>query len=108
MPFSKSVSLSRLIGSLTCNAPAKWVRLVFLVFFFALAVSSLPVHIKHEGASAQSSGRQRTQGLPSRNLPNLDEARGIEFGTPRIMPPVPATKCRGRDEKCKRAKGKVQ
>jgi hypothetical protein len=24
------------------------------------------------------------------------------------MPPVPATRCRGRDEKCKMAKGKAQ
>ncbi len=31
----------------------------------------------------------------------------MEPGTPKIMPPVPATKCRGRDEKCKRARGKI-
>ena len=107
MPFLKAIPLSRLISLLTCRAPHKWISLVFLVFFFTLALSSLPVHLKHDGANAQSSGRRRTQGPPSRNLPNLDEARGIELGTPRIMPPVPATKCRGRDEKCKRATGKL-
>jgi hypothetical protein len=87
--------------------PAKWIRLICLVLFFAVAISSLPVHLKHNGASAQSSGPRRTQGAPSPNLPNLDDARGIEPGTPKIMPPVPATKCRGRDEKCKKAKGKI-
>jgi hypothetical protein len=94
-----------LISLLTCRVPRKWISLVFMVFFFTLVLSSLPVHLKHDGANAQSSGRRRTQGAPSRNLPNLDKARGIESGTPRIMPPVPATKCRGRDEKCKWAKG---
>ena len=107
MPFSKSVLFSRLIGSLTCNVPARWIRLVFLVLFFTVVLFSLPVHLKHDSANAQSSGRRRTQGAPSPNLPNLDETRGIEPGTPKIMPPVPATKCRGRDEKCKKAKGMI-
>ena len=106
MPFLKAIPLSRLISLLTCRVPHKWISLVFLIFLFTLALSSLPVHLKHDGANAQSSGRRRTQGPPSRNLPNLDEVRGIEPGTPRIMPPIPATKCRGRDEKCKRAKRK--
>jgi hypothetical protein len=87
--------------------PAKWIRLICLVLFFAVAISSLPVHLKHNGASAQSSGPRRTQGAPSPNLPNLDDARGIEPGTPKIMLSVPATKCRGRDEKCKKAKGMI-
>ena len=90
-----------------CDVPAKWIRLVCLVLFFAVVLSSLPVHLKHDSANAQGSGRRRTQGPPSSNLPNLDETRGIEPGTSRIMPPVPATKCRGRDEKCKKAKGKI-
>ena len=106
MPFSKDVSLSHLISLLTRNISARWIRLVCLVSFFAIALLSLPVHLKHDGATAQSSRPQRTQGPPSRNLPNLDETRGIEPGTPKIMRPVPATKCRGRDEKCKRARGK--
>jgi hypothetical protein len=82
----------------------KWVRLVCLVAFFAFVLSTLPVH---RDATAQGSRSRRTQGPPSRNLPNLDETRGIKQGTPRIMPPVPATKCRGRDEKCKKARGKI-
>ena len=107
MLFSKAIPLSRATSSLTCSVPAMWIRLFCLIAFFAVTLSSLPVHFKHDGANAQGSGRRRTQGPPSRNLPNLDEARGIEPGTPRIMPPVPATKCRGRDEKCKRATGKL-
>jgi YD repeat-containing protein len=107
MPFSKSVPFSPLVSLLTCNISSKWIRLVFLVLFFAVALFSLPVHHKNDSAKAQSSGPRRTQGPPSRNLPNLDEIRGTGPGTPRIMPPVPATQCRGRDEKCKRAKGKI-
>src|SRR5262249_44322867 len=99
MPFSKSLLFSRLISLITCNISARWIRLVFLVLFLAFTLFSLPVHLKHDSANAQSSGRRRTQGAPSPNLPNLDETRGIAPGTPRIMPPVPATKCRGRDEK---------
>ena len=89
------------------NVSAKWIRPVCLVIFFTVVLFSLPVHLKYDGANAQRSRPRRTQGPPSRNLPNLDEIRGIEPGTPRIMPPVPATKCRGRDEKCKKAKGKI-
>ena len=53
MPFSKSVLFSSLIGSLTCNVPAKWIRLVFLVLFFAVVLFSLPVHLKHDSATAR-------------------------------------------------------
>jgi hypothetical protein len=104
MPFSKLVPLSRLIGLITRNIHAKWIRAVFLVIFFAVVLSTLPVH---QDATAQGSRPRRTQGPPSRNLPNLDETRGVEPGTLKIMQPVPATKCRGRDEKCKKAKGKI-
>jgi hypothetical protein len=107
MPFSKSVLFSRLVSLLTCNISARRIRLVCLVSFFAIALSSLPVHLKHDSATAQGSRPQRTQGPPSRNLPNLDEARGFEPGTPKIMPTVPATRCRGRDERCKRVKGEI-
>src|SRR6266545_8298840 len=107
MLFSKSVLFSRLVSLLTRNITARWIRLVCLVSFFAIALSSLPVHLKHDSATAQGSRPRRTQGPPSRNLPNLDDVRRIEPGTPKIMPPVPATKCRGRDEKCKKAKGKI-
>jgi hypothetical protein len=86
------------------SVPTRWVRLVCLAAFFAFVLSTLPVH---RDATAQGSRPQRTQRPPSRNLPNLDDARGIEPGTPRIMPPVPATKCRGRDEKCKKARGEI-
>jgi YD repeat-containing protein len=104
MPLSKLVPLSRSIGLITRNIPAKWVRLVCLVAFFAFVLSTLPVR---QDATAQGSRPRRPQGPPSRNLPNLDETRGSEPGTPRIMPPVPATQCRGRDEKCKKAKGRI-
>jgi len=108
MPFSKAVLLSRWISLITYSVPTKWIRLVFLVLFFGVILTSLPAHLKHGGANAQGSRPRRTQGPPGRNLPNLDELRGIEPGMPRIMLPVPATQWRGRDEKCKRAKGKVQ
>ena len=56
------------------SVPTKWVRLVCLVAFFAFALSTLPVHIKHNIANAQSSGRRRTQGPLDWNLPGLDTA----------------------------------
>jgi hypothetical protein len=57
--------------------------LVCLVSFFAIALFSFPVHPKYDGANAQSLRPRRTQGPPSRNLLNLDEACGIEPGTPK-------------------------
>jgi hypothetical protein len=107
MPCSKSILFCRLVSLITCNISARWIRLVCLVSFFAIALSSLPVHLKHGSATTQGSRPRRTQGPPSRNLPDLDEACGIEPGTPKIMQPVPATKCRGRDEKCKKVIGKI-
>ncbi len=83
MPFSKSDQLSRLVSLLTCNISARWIRLVCLVSFFAIALFSFPVHPKYDGANAQSLRPRRAQGPPSRNLLNLDEARGIEPGTPK-------------------------
>src|SRR6266511_4076235 len=73
MSFPKSTSLSRLIGLITCNIPARWIRLVYLVAFFAVVLTSLPVHLKHSSANAQSPGPRLTQGLASRNLPDHDE-----------------------------------
>ncbi len=73
MSFPKSISLSRLIGLITCNIPARWIRLVYLVAFFAVVLTSLPVHLKHSSANAQSPGPRLTQGLASRNLPDHDE-----------------------------------
>ena len=62
MPFSKSVPLSYLIGLITCKVPARWVRLVCLVVFFAIVLSGLPVRPKHNGVNAQSSRPGLTQG----------------------------------------------
>lgn len=73
-----------------CNVSAKWIRLVCLIVFFAVALPSLPVNLEHDSANAQSSGRQRIQGPLSRNLPNLDEARGVEPGTLKAMALVTA------------------
>jgi hypothetical protein len=87
MPFSKSALLSRLIGLITRNGAAKWIRFVFLTLFFAVVLSSLPVHLKHDGASAESRHPRRTQGLASRNLPNLSETYGnAASGGPRNEP----------------------
>jgi hypothetical protein len=73
MSFSKLVLLSRSISLPTCNIPAKWIRLVCPVIFFAVVFSSLPVHLKRDGASAKSHPPRRTQGPPSQSLPNLEE-----------------------------------
>jgi len=73
MPFSKFVPLSCLIRLITCKVPARWVRLVCLVVFFAVVLSALPIHPKHDGVNAQTSRTGLTQGPPSHNLLNLDE-----------------------------------
>jgi hypothetical protein len=54
MSFSKSALFSRLIGMSTCNVSAKWIRLVFLVVFSAVVLTSLPVHLKYNSVHAQS------------------------------------------------------
>jgi len=82
-------------------------RAICFIVCFSLILSSQPVVSAGVGKSAEKPNVHLTQGPPSRNLPNLDNARGIEPETPKIMPPVPATKCRGRDEKCKKAKEKI-
>lgn len=74
------------MSSVCCNVLAKLIRLGCLVVFFAVVISSLPVHLKYDGANAQSSGRLRTQGPPSRNLPYFTDARGVELETPKAMP----------------------
>jgi hypothetical protein len=76
MPFSKSVSFSRLNSLLFRKAPAKWIRLVSLVLLFAVVLSSVPAHLKHDSAKAESRHPQRTQGEASRNLPDLGETSG--------------------------------
>jgi NedA-like, galactose-binding domain/PA14 domain len=73
MPFSKSVPLSSLIGLIACKIPAMRRRLVCIVILFAAVLSSLPAHLKRNGANAQSSHTRLTQGPPSHNLSNLDE-----------------------------------
>jgi len=76
------------------------IRLVCFLFLFGLIISSLPIGPYQ---LAHSSGRyRRMKGLTiPTNLPNLDELRRMNPATPKAPPPVPATKCRGRDEMCK-------
>src|SRR4030095_5473127 len=84
MPFSKSIPLSRLISLLTCNISARWIRLVCLVSFFAIAISSLSVRLKHDSATAPGSRPRRTQGPANPNLPNLNETyANASSGEPR-------------------------
>jgi PA14 domain/NedA-like, galactose-binding domain len=73
MPFSKSVPHSCLIGLITCKVPARRLRLVYLVVFFAVLLSGLPVQPKQDGVNAQSFRPGLTQGPPSHKLHNFDE-----------------------------------
>jgi hypothetical protein len=56
MSFSKAVPLSRSISLLARKFPARWIRLVCLVVFYAVVLSSLPIHVKHGNVSAQGAG----------------------------------------------------
>ena len=46
------------------------------MIFFAIVLSSLPVHLKRDGASAESNRSRRIQVAASRNLPDFDEIHG--------------------------------
>src|SRR5262245_7080893 len=96
MPFSKSVPLFRLIGLITSLS-------LILPSLFPLSLLSTAGN-----ASVQTPDKvKRTKGAPSPNLPNLDEARGINPGPPQAPPPVPATKCRRLDTACKKKHGET-
>jgi hypothetical protein len=51
MSFAKLVPLSRSISLLTRDIPAKRVRLVYFVIFFAVVLSGLPAHPKYNIAT---------------------------------------------------------
>lgn len=95
------------------SASSPVVRLTCLALCFALVFSSVSFAVSGKGKkkpganSVPGSAAQRTQGPPSPNLPNLNEARRIKPGRPKAPNPVPATKCRRRDKACKKAKGEV-
>jgi NedA-like, galactose-binding domain/PA14 domain len=96
MPCSKSVPLSHFVSLITCKVPARRLRLVCLVILFAAVLSSLPAHLKRNGANAQSSRTRLTQGPPSHNLSNLDETYANaasggplkEYGRSGLLPPT--------------------
>src|SRR5262245_548781 len=91
------------------NLSAKWVRLVCLIACFALVLSSLPVHFRHETATAQSSGL-KSQRPPFYKLPNLSslitEGKKPKQTALPVPPLKPSTICGYRDEACKRKKEK--
>jgi hypothetical protein len=88
--------------SLFSPKAASLVRLVCIVLLFGLIISSVP--ISHYQRAHSSGGSRRMQDPPPipDDLPSLDELRRIKPGIPKAPPPVPATRCRGRDQKCKR------
>src|SRR5262245_40534044 len=102
-----SVNRSAFMSQVRLRISAKWIRLACLPLSFIIALSSLPIHLKPNSAIAQGSVPRRTQGPPSSNLPNIDEARRIKPGPPKAPNPVPSTKCRRRDAACKRARGEA-
>ena len=81
-----------------CAVPTKWIKVgLFDRVFCRRSLPSFRIHLKNNNENAQSSGRRRTLGPPSRNLPNLDDARGGgKPGTPKAMSSVLVTKCRAR------------
>jgi hypothetical protein len=87
--------------SLFSPKAASLVRLVCIVLLFGLIISSIPIGPYQRAHS--SSGSRRMQGPPiPTDLPSLDELRQLNPSTPKAPPPLPATRCRGRDAKCKR------
>jgi len=82
------------------SASTMSVRSVCFALCCALVISSLPF------AVASKAG-QRAQGPPSQNLPNLDVLRRIRPAAPKAPAPVPATRCRRRDQACKKIQGEI-
>ena len=91
--------IAKEIRSIACNERSSYLTT-------ASPVKSA-LHLKHNSATAQGSVPRRTQGPPSSNSPNIDEARRIKSGPPKAPNPVPSTKRRHRDAACKRARGEA-
>jgi hypothetical protein len=87
--------------SLFSSKAASLFRLVCIILFFGLIISSTPIGPYQRALS--SGGTRRMQEGPHipTDLQNLDDLRQLNPGTPKAPPSVPATKCRGRDHKCK-------
>jgi hypothetical protein len=75
-------------------------RLVCFAICFGFIITTIPISLHQRAYGLGGSRRMQGPPIPT-DLPNLDELRSINPGTPKAPPPVPATKCRGRDEKCK-------
>jgi hypothetical protein len=84
------------------------VRPVCFLLCFSLILSTIPV-VPGAGKANSSSKRnaQSIQFLPVSELPNLDDLRQMNPETAKAPKPVPATKCRRRDEVCKIVKREI-
>ena len=75
-------------------------RLVCFAIRFGFIIATIPISHHQRAYGLGGSGRMQGPPIPT-DLPNLDKLRSINPVTPKAPPPVPATKCRGRDEKRK-------
>jgi YD repeat-containing protein len=71
------------------NAIPAW-RLICFIACFSLILSTQPVVPVGMGKSAEKNNTHLTRGLPGPNLPNLNEARRMNPGVPKIAPLVSA------------------
>src|SRR4030095_11527234 len=84
-PRSRKASYAHYVVNAT---PAR--RLLCFITCFSLILSSQPVLPASLGKSSEKPNANLTQGPPGFNLPNLNEARRMNPGAPKIAPPVSA------------------
>jgi|GEM_PF-6008933 len=98
------------MSRLSRTSSTSLVRPVSLVLCFTLVFASSSF-IFQSGASgriggASASQPHRTQGPPSPNLPNLDEARRLKPHSPKAPAPIPSKGCSHYDKACQQEKEK--
>ena len=92
--ISRAADLARIVrrarnARYVANVTPGW-RLICFVACLGLMLSSRPTLPASIGKSAERLRVRLTQGPPGLNLPNLNEARRINPGVPKMVPPVSA------------------
>ena len=83
-------SVCRVRNSLYIGKGTPVRRVTCFIVCFCLILSSQPIGPRSMGKSADKGAGRLTQGPPGLDLPNLDDARQMNPGAPKIAPPASA------------------
>jgi hypothetical protein len=81
-------------------------RSLYFALCLALGLSAIPMPARTQSQQQPPQGGLRTTDAPSKNLPDLDTTRGRKEQEVKKPEPIPATRCRHWDKKCKDLKEK--